>query len=77
MKGIKSMKNINIKQLFKRKVTGNIIILITSIFLLYLTISLYFINHFYFNTVINGVDLSLKSYKDASHIIKNSIKYFN
>lgn len=68
------MKNINIKELFKNKVTGNIIILITSILLIYLTVSLYFINHFYFNTVINGVDLSLKSYKDADHIIKNSVK---
>lgn len=68
------MKNINIKELFKSKGTGNIIILITSILLIYLLISLYFINHFYFNTVINGVDLSLKSYKSADYIIKNSIK---
>lgn len=71
------MKNINIKELFKSKVTGNIIILITSIFLLYLTVSLYFINHFYFNTVINGINVSLKPYKDVDDIIKNSVKDYD
>lgn len=68
------MKNINIKEIFKNKVTGNIIILITSILLIYLTISLYFINHFYVNTVINGVDVSLKTHKDVSDIIESYIK---
>lgn len=71
------MKNINIKEIFKSKITGNIIILITSGLLIYLIISLYFINHFFFNTEINGIDLSLKSYHDVEEIIKTSIKDYD
>ncbi len=58
------MKNINIKKLFKSKAIGNVIILIASILLIYLLISLYFSNHYFFNTVINGVDVSLKAHED-------------
>ena len=68
------MKNINIKKLFKSKDTGNIIILIASIVLIYLLISLYFSNHFFFNTVINGVDVSLKAHDDVDDIIRSYIK---
>ncbi|MBC2582292.1 hypothetical protein [Clostridium sp. DJ247] len=68
------MKNINIQRLFKSKNTGNIIILIASSLLLYLLISIYFTNHFFFNTVINGVNVSLKAYDDADDIIKNYVK---
>ena len=74
MEGNISMKNINIKELFKSKVTGNIIILITSILLIYLVISLYFINHFFFNTTVNGMNLSLKSHKSVDKIAENYIK---
>lgn len=41
------------------------IITTASIILTYLLISLYFTTHYFFNTVINGVDVSLKSYKKA------------
>ncbi|MCY6372592.1 L,D-transpeptidase family protein [Clostridium ganghwense] len=68
------MKNINIKKLFKSNDIGNIIILIASILLLYLLISVYFTNHFFFNTVINGVDVSLKAHDDADDIIRSRIK---
>jgi len=68
------MKNINIKRLFKSEIIGNTIILITSMVLIYLLISLYFINHFLFNTVINGVDVSLKTYDAADSIIRNYTK---
>lgn len=68
------MKNINLEKLFKRKDTGNIIILIASILLFYLLISVYFSNHFFFNTVINGVDVSLKSHDDTDNIIRSYIK---
>ena len=74
MEGNISMKNINMKKLFKSKVTGNIIILITSILLIYLVISLYFINHFFFNTTVNGINLSLKPHKDVDKIIESYIK---
>jgi len=68
------MKKINIKKLFKSEVSGNKIILIASIALIYLLISLYFDNHFFFNTVINGVNISLKAHDDAEHIIGSFIK---
>lgn len=68
------MKNINIKKLFKSKTAGNIIILLASIVLIYLLISVYFAKHFFFNTVINGVDVSLKAHEDAEDIIISYIK---
>lgn len=68
------MKNINIRNIFKTKKAGNILIIIGIIFLLYLLISIYFTSHFFFNTVVNGVDLSLKSYKETDKIINNYIK---
>ncbi|KZL90388.1 L,D-transpeptidase family protein [Clostridium magnum] len=68
------MKNINIERFFKSKNTGNIVILMASILLLYLLISVYFTKHFFFNTVINGADVSLKSYDDSEHIIRSYIK---
>lgn len=66
------MKNLNIKNLVTRKN----IILIASTVIAYLIISLYFANHFFFNTVISGVDVSLKSHDDAASIIKSHIKNY-
>lgn len=40
----------------------------------YIGISLYFSNHFYFKTYINGLDVSLKSYSKVSYIIENKLK---
>jgi hypothetical protein len=68
------MKNINIKELMKREVIEKIIILVASIVLIYLLISLYFTNHFFFNTVINGVNVSLKAHADAEQLIRSYIK---
>lgn len=68
------MKDINIKKFFKKEVKKNIIILIASIILIYLLISLYFVNHYFFNTVMNGVDVSLKAHDDVNNIIINYIK---
>ncbi|MCY6356683.1 peptidoglycan binding domain-containing protein [Clostridium sp. ZS2-4] len=68
------MKNINIKKLFKINDRGNSIILMASILLLYLLISVYFTNHFFFNTAINGADVSLKACADADDIIRSHIK---
>ncbi|MEG0772092.1 peptidoglycan binding domain-containing protein [Clostridium sp.] len=61
------MKNINAKKLFKNQITGNIIISIASIVLAYLLISIYFANHFFFNTVINGVEVSLKAHDEVDN----------
>ncbi|MDF2675014.1 MAG: hypothetical protein K0R09_3283 [Clostridiales bacterium] len=54
----------------------NIIIFIASIVLVYLLVSIYFVNHFFFSTVINGVDLSLKAHADAEDIIRSYIKEY-
>lgn len=47
---------------------------IASVILLYLVISFYFINHLFYNTVINGVNVSLKNNADADEMIKKFIK---
>lgn len=69
------MKNIKIEKLSKSDVTAKpFIILVASVILIYLLISLYFSNHFFFNTEINGVNVSLNAYDDADHIMKRFIK---
>ncbi len=68
------MKNINIKKFFISKATEDIIIFIASIILIYLLASIYFTDHFFFNTVINGVDVSLKAYEEVEDIIRSYIK---
>lgn len=66
MKGVK-VNNFNINKFFKSKVTRTII----ALTLIYLLFSLYFVNHFFFHTVINGVDVSLKAYDEIDNIIKD------
>lgn len=68
------MKNVDIKKLFKSKGTGNTIILIALLLLIYLLISLYFTKHSFFNTVINGVDVSLKAQEEVEDIIRRHVK---
>ena len=67
------MKNMNRKKLFKSKLRKNAIIVIALIMLMYLLISLYFMNHCFFNTVINGVDVSLRAHDDVDDIIRRCI----
>ncbi len=67
------MKNMNRKKLFKSKLRKNAIIVIALIMLMYLLISLYFMNHCFFNTVINGVDVSLREHDDVDDIIRRCI----
>ena len=66
------MKNIN-KKLFESKSRKKVLILIALIILIYLLISLYFMNHCFINTVINRVDVSLKAHDDVDGIIKSYI----
>lgn len=68
------MKSIHTKRLFRSEFVENARILTASIVFIYLTISLYFMNHFFFNTVINGADISLKAYKEADDVIISNIK---
>lgn len=68
------MKNINLKKLSRNEFTRYIIILMASIVTIYLLISLYFVNHTFFRTSINGVDISLKAHDEIVGIIVSSIK---
>ncbi|HHU73710.1 MAG TPA: L,D-transpeptidase family protein [Clostridiales bacterium] len=68
------MDFINMSSLEKRAVIEKIIIWIASIVFLYLIIALYFTNHLFFNTVINGCSLSLKDYKSADRKLRNYVK---
>jgi hypothetical protein len=68
------MKNVNLRKLFRSEATENIIIYIALIALIYFLISLYFTNHAFFRTVINGVDVSLKAHDDVDVIIRSYIK---
>lgn len=68
------MKNDSARKLLKSDNIENVIILIESMILVYFLVSIYFINHFFFNTVINGVNVSLKAYGDANDIIRSYIK---
>lgn len=68
------MKNVKIKGLFKSKAIGNITIGMGTILLAHLLISIYFANHFFFNTTINGVKVSLKTHDEVEGIIRSYIK---
>lgn len=50
------------------------VILAVSIVFLYLLISLYFTRHFFFHTVINGVNASFVAYDDADELMKSHMK---
>lgn len=60
-------------RIFKRSLFKYVIIPVTSFILIYLLGSFYFANHLFFNTVINGVDVSLKAYDEVSGLMKNFV----
>ena len=60
----------NLKKFINRKAIEIYIIVLGSLVLIYLLISLYFVNHFFLNTVINNVNVSLKSYQDGEELLK-------
>lgn len=70
------MKQVKIMVVSKRKIKRLFIIIIISSAGIYLLISLYFFGHFNYNTVINGVNVSLKSYKNIEDIINAYIKKY-
>ena len=63
------MKQVKILMISKRKIKRNLLIFIISTIAIYLLCSLYFFNHFYYHTEINGINVSLKSHEDISGII--------
>ena len=68
------MKNIKMKIIWENKKLGNIIIIVALTLLIYLLVSLYFINHFFFNTEVNGINLSLKSISASEKIIREEVE---
>ncbi|MCM0646896.1 L,D-transpeptidase/peptidoglycan binding protein [Clostridium swellfunianum] len=70
------MKNCKIKNLISNRCTGNIIIIAASSILIYILISTYFVNHFFFNTTINGVNVSLRGHRKVECILRDSIKNY-
>lgn len=70
------MKQIKIMVLSKRKIKRNLFIIISSLIIIYLLISLYFFSHFFFNTKINGIDVSLKAHKKLAIIANKYIKEY-
>jgi hypothetical protein len=60
----------NLKRFITRKAIERYLIVLGSLILIYLLISLYFINHFFLNTRINNVNLSFKSYKAGEELLK-------
>lgn len=68
-----------IKSLYKdicRKVLVRFLIILTVLILAYLLIALYFNSHFLIGTVINGVNVSLKAYKDVDAIMEEHVNGF-
>ncbi len=70
------MKQIKIMMISKKRIKRNLLLFTTSSIGLYLLISLYFTNHFFFQTVINGVNVSLMSHNDASDIINKYVQKY-
>lgn len=68
------MKNIHIKKPFEGEGTRRIVVLTGVILLIYLFVSAYFAGHFFFNTVINGVDVSLKAHDGTDRMMKSYIE---
>ena len=68
------MQQIRIMMFSKRKIKRNLLIVTSSAIGIYLLISLYFMNHFFFQTEINGINVSLKPHDDVSGIIIRFIK---
>ncbi|HHV31637.1 MAG TPA: L,D-transpeptidase family protein [Clostridiales bacterium] len=70
------MKSIGTKALLTSKAWGNLIVFAFLLVLIYSLISVYFCYHFFFNTEINGVNVSLQSHSAAEQRIKDSVKRF-
>ena len=71
------MKNIHIMELNRKKIYKKTIVILTLFLLIYLIVSLYFMRHYFFKTSINGVDVSLKSYRKAEELIRQSLEDFS
>ncbi|MFT4144811.1 MAG: peptidoglycan binding domain-containing protein [Mobilitalea sp.] len=63
----------SIKKKLGQKALEVLIIVISVVVLIYFLISLYFSKHYFFHTIVNGVDVSLKSYTEAEHLLEQYV----
>ena len=70
------MKRIHARALLNKNVMERGIICIASLILIYLLSSLYFMNHFFFQTEINGINISLKTPENAAQKINSYLKNY-
>ncbi|PRR82085.1 L,D-transpeptidase family protein [Clostridium vincentii] len=59
-----------------RKIIKSVIICFCTLLIIYLGLSIYFSNHFYFGTVINGINVSAKTVEQADEEIASSINSY-
>ncbi len=70
------MKQLKIMVLSKKKIKRSLLRFTAITLGLYFIIALYFMNHFFFHTEINGVNVSLKSHNHAFNAINNYIDHY-
>lgn len=70
------MRQIKIMMFSKRKIKRSLFLLTASSIGIYLLISIYFNNHFFFRTEINGINISLKAQEDLPDLIRNFISAY-
>ena len=68
-RGLIRMKQLKIMVLSKKKIKRRFLQIIALVLGLFIAVSLYFMNHFFFHTEINGVNVSLISHSKALHAI--------
>ncbi|MBN1067792.1 peptidoglycan-binding protein [Clostridium botulinum] len=61
---------------YKVKYLKNIGIILSIIIIIYLSLSFYFFNHFYFGTIVNGVNISCKNLENANTKISNELESY-
>lgn len=71
-----TLKKIHMEALHNSKLYRVVVIFLASVLAVYFLGCIYFINHFFFHTFINGVDVSLKKYKDADVIMRKHLNEY-
>ncbi len=70
------MKQLKIMVLSKKKIKRRFLQIIALVLGLYIAVSIYFMSHFFFNTEINGVNVSLISHSKALHTIDQHVGHY-
>ncbi len=61
---------------YKVKCLKNIGIILILLIIIYFSLSFYFFNHFYFGTIVNGVNISCKNLDDANTKLLNELESY-